>query len=109
MITTFSRDSKQNTYCDEHIITSIDLNDNMFNESQKDNRLHVVYRKEWKIQCLTLYFPLYKDHLTDLYFFDFVPFFADFAAFFFAAIFIYIEKGTYISFLIMKIKNVNLV
>ena len=28
--------------------------------------------------------------------------------FFFAAIFIYIEKGTYISFLIMKIKKINL-
>jgi len=39
---------------------------------------------------------------------DFVPFFADFAAFFFAAIVIYIEKGTYISFLIMKIKKINL-
>jgi hypothetical protein len=39
---------------------------------------------------------------------DFVPFFADFAAFFFAAIFTYIEKGTYISFLIMKIKKINL-
>lgn len=65
--------------------------------------------KDTVFDCLTLYFPLNKDHLTDLYFFDFVPFFADFAAFFFAAIFIYIEKGTYISFLILKIKNVNLV
>jgi len=48
MITTFSCDSKENTYCDEQILTSTDLNDNMFNESQKDNRLHIVYRKEWK-------------------------------------------------------------
>jgi hypothetical protein len=40
---------------------------------------------------------------------DFAPFFADLAAFFFAAILLYIEKGMYISFLIMKIKKIDLV
>jgi hypothetical protein len=35
-----------------------------------------------------------NDHLHDHFLdFDFSPFFADFAAFFFAAIFIYIKKG----------------
>ncbi len=52
-----------------------------------------------------------KKIVTDLYFLDFVPFFADFVdfvVFFFAAIFIYIEKDAYISFLILKIKKINL-
>jgi hypothetical protein len=35
-----------------------------------------------------------NDHIHDHFLdFDFSPFFADFAAFFFAAIFIYIKKG----------------
>jgi len=62
-----------------------------------------------KLQCVDTVLSTQQRSLTDLYFLDFVPFFADFAAFFFAAIFIYIEKGTYISFLIMKIKKINLV
>ena len=56
---------------------------------------------------LTLLFSK-NEIVTDLYFLDFVPFFADFDAFFFAAIFIYIEKDAYISFLILKIKKINL-
>jgi hypothetical protein len=47
--------------------------------------------------------------ISDPYFLDFAPFFADLAAFFFAAIRFYIEKGTYISFLIMKIKKIDLI
>jgi hypothetical protein len=39
---------------------------------------------------------------------DFAPFFADLVAFFFAAILLYIEKGVYISFLIIKIKKIDL-
>lgn len=46
--------------------------------------------------------------MDDPYFFDFAPFFADLVAFFFAAILLYIEKGTYISFLIIKIKKIDL-
>jgi hypothetical protein len=45
--------------------------------------------------------------ISDPYFLDFAPFFADFAAFFFAAILLYIEKGVYISFLIIKIKKID--
>jgi hypothetical protein len=47
--------------------------------------------------------------ISDPYFLDFAPFFADLAAFFFAAILLYIEKGVYISFLIIKIKKIDLV
>jgi hypothetical protein len=47
--------------------------------------------------------------VSDPYFLDFAPFFADLGAFFFAAILLYIEKGVYISFLIMKIKKIDLV
>jgi hypothetical protein len=47
--------------------------------------------------------------VSDPYFLDFAPFFADLGAFFFAAILLYIEKGVYISFLIMKIKKIDIV
>jgi len=46
--------------------------------------------------------------MSDPYFLDFAPFFADLVAFFFAAILLYIEKGVYISFLIIKIKKIDL-
>ena len=42
--------------------------------------------------------PYYKAN----YFLDLDPFFADFDAFFFAAIFIYIKKKSYISFNFLK-------